>query len=196
MCFILSECFKATTSGFSHQQLVSEPRSSENRSVFGIYPNFQSCQKHILIIPRCRVHPYKLTGARISFIGVRGSPHAPPEDSATVDHAHPTRPEVDDDWSPRAPYQAKPSRLSRLQSRAVSCAASRAEEYSPEYSRFNPSESPDVQNQFSDRFSPFLTHFYPSQTDSLLFLAFWIHLRCPFFKIQLPEGDIVIQRVK
>ena len=35
VCFIPSECFKATTSGFSHQQLVSEPRSSENRSVLG-----------------------------------------------------------------------------------------------------------------------------------------------------------------
>jgi hypothetical protein len=54
---------------------------------------------------------------------------------------------------------------SRLQSRAVS----RAEEYSPEYSRFNPSEPPDVQNQFPDRFSSFLTHFLQSQTGSLLF---------------------------
>jgi len=36
VCFIPSECFKATTSGFSHQQLVSEPRSSENRSVLGV----------------------------------------------------------------------------------------------------------------------------------------------------------------
>jgi hypothetical protein len=48
-------------------------------------------------------------------------------------------------------------------------AVSRAEEYSPEYSRFNPSEPPDVQNQFPDRFSSFLTHFLQSQTGSLLF---------------------------
>ena len=34
LCFIPSECFKATTSGSSHQQLVSEPRSLENRSIF------------------------------------------------------------------------------------------------------------------------------------------------------------------
>jgi len=34
LCFIPSECFKATTSGFSHPQLVSEPRSSENRGIF------------------------------------------------------------------------------------------------------------------------------------------------------------------
>jgi len=86
------ECFKATTSGLSHQQLVSEPRSSENRSVFGTYPNFQSCQKHVLIIPQCRAHPYELTGAKISLIGYGGSPHAPPEDSALFDHAQTMRP--------------------------------------------------------------------------------------------------------
>jgi len=107
VCFIPSECFKATTSGFSHQQLVSEPRSSENKSVFGIYLNFQSCQKHILIIPQCRFHPYELTGAKISFIGSRGSPHAPPEHSATVAHTRTTRPEEEDDWSPHAPYSSR-----------------------------------------------------------------------------------------
>jgi hypothetical protein len=36
---------------------------------FGRYPNFQSCQKHVLIIPPCRDHPYELTDARISLIG-------------------------------------------------------------------------------------------------------------------------------
>jgi len=128
---------------------------------FGIYPNFQSCQKHFLIIPQCRFHPYELTGAKISFIGSRGSPRVPPEHSAL---------------SPRAPrkkttgvhvrhIRAEPSRLSRLQSRSIS----RAEEYSPEYSRFNPSEPPDVKNRFPDRFSSFLTHFQQSQTSSLLF---------------------------
>jgi hypothetical protein len=110
VCFIPSKCFKATTSGFSHQQLVSEPRSSENRRVFGIYLNFQSCQKHILIIPQCRFHPYELTGVKRSFIRARCSSHAPPEHSSTVAHAQPTRPEEEDDWSPCVPYssQAEP----------------------------------------------------------------------------------------
>jgi hypothetical protein len=40
---------------------------------------FQSGQKQVLIISQCRVHPYELTGAKINFIGVGGSPHAPPE---------------------------------------------------------------------------------------------------------------------
>jgi hypothetical protein len=48
---------------------------------------FKVVKKHILIIPQCRFHPYKLTGAKISFIGARGSLHAPPEDSATASHA-------------------------------------------------------------------------------------------------------------
>jgi hypothetical protein len=137
-----------------------------------------------LIIPQCRFHPYKLTGAKISFIGSRGSPRAPLEHSAL---------------SPRAPrkkttgvhvrhIRAEPSRLSRLQSRSIS----RAEEYS----RFNPSEPPDVKNRFPDRFSSFLTHFQQSQTSSLLFWAFRIYLQCSFCQIQLPEGDIVIQRAK
>jgi hypothetical protein len=101
---------------------------------FGRYPNFQSCQKQVLIIPQCRAHPYELTGARISFIGARGSPHAPSNDSALFDHAQPTRPEVEDECRPRAPY------LSRL-SRAVSRASSRADEYSREYSLCKPSRS-------------------------------------------------------
>jgi len=124
---------------------------------FGIYLNFQSCQKHILIIPRCRVHPYELTGAKINFIGSRGSPHAPPEHSDTVAHAQPTRPEEEDDWSSRAPYssRAEPPKLPLAEPR--------------EYSRFNPSEPPNVQNRFLDRFTPFLTHFQQSQTGSLLF---------------------------
>jgi hypothetical protein len=88
--------------------------------------------------------------------------------------------------------RAEPSRLSRSVSRTASC----AEEYSTEYSRFNPSEPPDVQNRFPDRFSPFLTHFQQSQTSSLLFWAFRIYLQCSFCQIQLPEGDIVIQRAK
>jgi len=104
VCFIPSECFKATTSGFSHQQLVSEPRSSENRSVFGRYPNFQSCQKQVLIIPPCRDHPYELTAVKISSIGHRGEQHVPLEDSELLDHAHPRAPEVEDDCRPRAPY--------------------------------------------------------------------------------------------
>jgi hypothetical protein len=79
MCFIPSECFKATTSGFSHQQLVSEPRSLENRGVVGIHLIFQSSQKQVLIIPQCRVHPYELVGVKIRFIGARGGQHAPLE---------------------------------------------------------------------------------------------------------------------
>jgi hypothetical protein len=82
LCFIPSECFKATTDGFSHQQMVSEPRTSENRDIVGIHLIFQSCQKHVLIIPQCKVHPYKLTGATIKFIGARGGPHASSESSA------------------------------------------------------------------------------------------------------------------
>jgi hypothetical protein len=122
VCFIPSECFKATTSGLSHQQLVSEPRSSENRSVFGRYPNFQSCHKHVLIIPPCRSHPYELTAAKISSIGHRRDPHAPPEDPVTVAQSHPRAPEEEDEWRPRAPYlsllsRADPSRKPSLQPR-------------------------------------------------------------------------------
>jgi hypothetical protein len=74
--FYLLGVFKATTSDLSYQQLVSELSSSENRKVFGIYLIFQSCQKHLLIIPSCRVHPYKLTNAKLSIIGAGGIPHA------------------------------------------------------------------------------------------------------------------------
>jgi hypothetical protein len=42
----------------------------------------------------------------------------------------------------------------------------------------------------------FLTHFQQSQTDSLLFRPFRIDLQCSCCQIQLPEGDIVIQRAK
>jgi len=122
VCFIPSKCFKATTSGFSHQQLVSEPRSSENRSVFGRYLNFQSCQKQVLIIPSCRAHPYKLTDARISFIGDGGSPHAPPEDSALFAQSQPRAPEVEDECRPRAPY-IKPFKPRRAEPRAKPPAA-------------------------------------------------------------------------
>jgi hypothetical protein len=149
-----------------------------------------------LIIPQCRFHPYKLTSAKISFIGSGGNPHAPPESFALYLMRSRRAPRKKMTGVHARHIRAEPSSLSRLQSRAVSCAASRAEEYSSEYSRFNPSEPPDVQNRFPDRFSPFLTHFQQSQTGSLLFLAFWIHLRCPFCQIQLPEGDIVIQRAK
>ena len=110
MCFIPSECFKATTSGFSHQQLVSEPRSSENRSVLGDIRIFQSCQKQVLIIPPCRAHPYELTDARISFIGDGGSLHAPPESSVTVAQSHPRALEEEDECRPREPYLSRVSR--------------------------------------------------------------------------------------
>jgi hypothetical protein len=68
------------------------------------------------------------------------------------------RPEVEDDWSAHAPY------LSRVEPPLAE-----PKEYSPEYSQFNPSEPSDVQNRLSDQFSPFLTHFQPNQTGSLLF---------------------------
>ena len=102
--------------------MVSEPRSSENRSVLGDIRIFQSCQKQVLIIPSCRAHPYELTGARISLIGDGGSQHAPPEDSAQFDHAQPTRQEVEDECRPRAPYlshlsRAEPSLKPSLQPR-------------------------------------------------------------------------------
>jgi hypothetical protein len=89
---------------------------------FGRYPNFQSCQKQVLIIPQCRAHPYEFTGAKIRLIGARGDLHAPPEDSALFSHAQLTRPEVEDECRPRAPYssrlnRAEPSRKPRLQPR-------------------------------------------------------------------------------
>jgi len=163
VCFIPSECFKATTSGLSHQQLVSEPRSSENRSVFGRYPNFQSCQQQVLIIPTCRGNPYELTASRISFIGDGGSSHAPPEDSALFAQSQPRAPEVEDECRPRAPYieplsRAQPGLKPRLQPRrrifprifplkpsrklSRSLAAAEPIEYSTEYSRFNPANHP------------------------------------------------------
>ena len=58
-----------------YQSLVRQ----KNRGVVGIHPFFQSCQKQVLIISQCRVHPYELAGAKISFIRARGSPHAPTE---------------------------------------------------------------------------------------------------------------------
>ena len=122
MCFIPSECFKATTSGLSHQQLVSEPRSSENRSVFGRYPNFQSCHKQVLIIPPCRAHPYEITAAKIISIGHRGELHAPPEYPVIVAQSQPTRPEVEDECRPRAPY-IKPFKSRRAEPHAKPPAA-------------------------------------------------------------------------
>jgi len=64
---------------------------------FGIYLNFQICQKQVLIIPQCRSHPYELTGAKISVIGALGDPHAPPEIPVNVAQSHPVAPEVEDD---------------------------------------------------------------------------------------------------
>jgi hypothetical protein len=89
---------------------------------FERYPNFQSCQKQVLIIPQCISHPNELTGAKIILIEDFGRPHAPPEDSALFDHAHPTRPEVEDECRPRSPYSSRlsrfqPSRKPRLQLR-------------------------------------------------------------------------------
>ena len=72
-----------------------------------------------MIIPPCRVHPYELTGAKLSFIGEGGRTHRvefyPPEDSAPVAHTHPTCPEEEDDWNPRVPYLSRLSYLSRRQ---------------------------------------------------------------------------------
>ena len=195
-------------------KLVSEPRSSEKQKCFGRYPNFQSCPKQVLIIPPCRAHPYELTGAKISLIGDGGRPHAPPEDSALFDHAQTTRPEVEDECFTRAPYSRRAEPTSRspraeppaeptnipenipFPSRAARHAAAEPIEYSAEYSRFNPSEPPDAQNRYFDRFTHFRTRFLQSQTGSLLFGPFRIDLQCPFGQIQLTEGDIVIQRAK
>jgi hypothetical protein len=146
---------------------IRAPFVRKQRS-FGIYPNFQSCQKHILIIPRCRVHPYELTGAKISFIGARSIPHAPFETSVTVAHAPSGR--------RRAPYSSRDAPPKPLPSRA----ASRAKGIFSRIFPVQPSESSNIHNQFPDRFNPFLTHFQPSQTGSLLFWAFQIHLQCPF----------------
>ena len=135
---------------------------------FGVYPNFQSCQKQVLIIPQCRSHQDELTAARISLIGDRGEPHAPPEDSAqtpTRSHAPRGRRRLSHTRAIFEPFKPpKPSRgpASRAASRAVhepSRAASsrqRAEgifpgifrEYSPEYSRFNPANRPRTELVF------------------------------------------------
>jgi len=132
---------------------------------FGRYPNFQSCQKQVLIIPQCRAHPYELTGANISLIGDGGSPHAPPEDSALFDHAPRGRRRL---RHTRAIF--KPRRATKPTSkRSRSIAAAEPIEYSTEYSRFNPSEPPDAQNWCFDQFTLFLTQFQQSQTGSLLF---------------------------
>jgi hypothetical protein len=87
VCFISSEYLKPLLVDFPSNNWYQSPVRQKTEKFFGIYPNFQSCQKHILIIPQCRVHPYELTGAKISFIGARGSLHAPPEESAPVAHA-------------------------------------------------------------------------------------------------------------
>ena len=102
---------------------------------FGVYPNFRSCQKQVLIIPQCRSHQDELTAARISLIGDGGSPHAPPEDPVTVSHARhicaePSRtrrvqaaPQAESSRATsRAVLRAEPSRVS---------SRSRAREYSP-----------------------------------------------------------------
>ena len=81
---------------------------------FGRYPNYQSCQKQVWIIPQRRAHPYELTAAKIRLIGHRGDPHAPPEDPVTVAQSHPRAPEEEDECRPRAPY---PSRVSRAEPR-------------------------------------------------------------------------------
>ena len=91
---------------------------------FGIYLNFQSCQKQVFIIPPCRVHPYELTGAKISLIGAGGSIHAPLEYSALSPTRIPRAPEVEDECSIRAPYPRRAAKL--IPSRAVKLIPSRA----------------------------------------------------------------------
>ena len=115
---------------------------------FGVYLNFQSCQKQVLIIPQCRAHPYELTSARINLIGARDEPYAPPEDSAQT----PTRPEVDDECRPRAPYsrRAEPCTPSPAEHKPLRTpgraeplpAASAPKEYSLEYSANIPQNIP------------------------------------------------------
>jgi len=133
---------------------------------FERYPNFQGCPKHVLIIPQCRSHPYELTAAKIRLIGHRGDPHAPPEDSELLDHAQPRAPQVDDECSPRAPYssrlsQAEPSLQPRRRifpSQAEPLVSrSRADRIFHRIFSVQPSEPPDAQNRYCDRFTHFQT---------------------------------------
>lgn len=117
---------------------------------FGVYPNFQNCQKQVLIIPQCRAHQEELTAAKISQIGVQGSPHAPPEYSARSPTRIPRAPRLKTTEPHARHIGAAPSRLRRSlaepqaeSSRASSRSVLRAEpsrvlaepkEYSPEYS--------------------------------------------------------------
>jgi hypothetical protein len=50
-CFISLECFKTTTYGLSHQQLVSEPRSLKTKEFLRYVWIFKVVWKHILILP-------------------------------------------------------------------------------------------------------------------------------------------------
>ena len=117
MCFIPSECFKATTSGFSHQQLVSEPRSSENRSVLWYTWIFKVVKNKFWSFHSVElIHTNSL---------VQESTSSEPAMSHTrrlkILHRSPTRIpralEVEDEWRPCAPYASRytaaPSRPSR-----------------------------------------------------------------------------------
>ena len=146
----------------SHHQWLLPPTIGirapfvRKQKCFGIYLNFQSCQKQMLIIPQCRAPPYELTGAKNSLIGARGEQHAPPEDPVIVAHAQPLALEVDDECRPRAPYSSRAEPFKPLSSRAVSRvqpsrtsapsradpAASAPKEYSLEYSANIPQNIP------------------------------------------------------
>jgi len=196
VCFITSECFKATTSGFSHQQLVSEPRSSENRSVLGDIRIFKVVKNKFWSFQSVEfIHTNSLAQKSAwSETEVANTRHL------KILHCLTTRARG---WRRVLHTRAifAPSRASKPipPSRAVRRAESKPRRADRIFYRIfpvQPSEPPDAQNWFCDRFTLFLTQFQQSQTGSRLFRPFRIDLRCPFFQIQLPERDIVIKRAK
>jgi len=105
-----SEGIKATTSGFSHQQLVSEPRSSENRSVLGDIRIFKVVQNKFWSYHRVElIHTNSLAQeSDWSETEVSHTRHL----KILFAQSQPRAPEVEDEWRPRAPYiePFKPSR--------------------------------------------------------------------------------------
>ena len=175
---------------------------------FGVYPNFQSCQKQVLIIPQCRAHQDDLIVARISLIGAFGDPHAPSEDPVTVAHAQPRAPEVEAASSRlrRVESRVQPSHKPRHTPRRAEPPSSRSRaeriflgifhEYSPEYSRFKPANRPPFRIGFltgSPIFGPDFNKVRP--------VPYYLDHSGSNYSVRLAKfgsqkGDIVIKRAK
>ena len=106
MCFILSECLQAINSGLSHQQLVSEPRSSKTEKFLGYIRIFKFVKNKFWSFHSEEIFN-KNSSVQKSTQSELGVSHTLP---LKIWHYSPllsTRPEEEDDWPSRAPYSSR-----------------------------------------------------------------------------------------